>query len=46
MIYKSLYDVYLMCSYLPLLPLALKDFEVSNGGLKIVAKHIQFYDFR
>jgi hypothetical protein len=35
-----------MCSYLPKLPLTLKDYEIANNGLKLVVKNIQFIESR
>lgn len=35
-----------MSSYVVLLPLKLEHFVVASGGLRVVAKHIKFADFR
>jgi hypothetical protein len=45
-LYRAFFDIYLMCSYAVQLPIKLSDFVVANGGLKIVAKHIRFDNYR
>lgn len=38
--------MYLMCSYVPHLPITLNDLEICNSGLRIVLKHVRFVETR
>ncbi len=45
-IYKAFYDMFLMSSYQPLLPIKLENFEVKDHGLQIVLKNVNFLQKR
>lgn len=45
-IYKAFFDLFLMCSYEPLLPIKLEHFEVRDYGLQIVLKNVNFLQKR
>ena len=45
-IYKAFYDLFLMCSYEPELPIKLEHFEVKDFGLQIILKNVNFVQKR
>jgi hypothetical protein len=45
-IYKAFFDIFLMCSYEPELPIKLEQFEVKDYGLQIILKNVNFVQKR
>lgn len=41
-IFRAIRDIFYMCSYVPILPIKLSDFEVAEYGLKVILKNCRF----
>lgn len=46
LLYRCLYDLFLMCSYRPNLPLAPSDFDICSGGLRLILRNVSFVELR
>lgn len=41
-IFRVFRDIFMQCSYRPVLPLRLRDIEVADYGLRVLVKHAKF----